>query len=181
MDNQLQAIIANYQKLCAYCDAIWKRVIAAYPNEIACREGCGICCELQSVNQLEAHVIRAHINTVNTVILYDGDDDKTSPHTCPFLRGESQSCAVYPARPVICRTHGLILRSTEFTLTQAASCPYNFPSIHPNDVPPELTADVDRVTKNLTNLNLAFCLSSGIDIRDESNSRVRLRDLARGR
>jgi Fe-S-cluster containining protein len=177
MDSQLQTIIANYRKLCDYCDAIWQRARAAYPNEIACRKGCGICCELQSVNRIEAHIINLYIidtaNAANTDFL-SGGADNSSPHTCPFLR--DQSCAVYPARPIICRTHGLILRSTEFAQTQAASCPYNFPSIHPNDVPPELTADVDLITKNLANLNLAFCMVTGIDVRDGMNDRVLLRD-----
>ena len=177
MDNQLQTIIANYHKLCAYCDAIWQRARAAYPNEIACRKGCGICCELQSVNRLEAHVIRAYIiDTADTKFLSDSVDSG-SPHTCPFLR--DQSCAVYPARPIICRTHGLILRSTEFAQSQAASCPYNFPSVHPSDVPTELAADVDLITKNLANLNLAFCMASNIDVKDETNNRVPLRDLAK--
>jgi hypothetical protein len=160
-NSQINDILDNYRKLCAYCDSVWERVRAAYPGEIACRKGCGICCELQTVNQIEAYAIRFHIakNGASSEITNDGNG------ACPFL-SRDQTCSVYIARPVICRTHGLILRSSEFPLSRrASSCPYNFPSVHPNDFPPELTVDVDVVTKNLVNLNLAFCLASGIGVK----------------
>lgn len=173
---KIHDIIDNYLKLCDYCDAIWNRVYKAYPNEIACRKGCGICCELQSVNRIEAYVIRSYI--INNNI---DDIGVANNNACPFLR--DQTCAIYPARPIICRTHGLILRSSEFPLSRhAASCPYNFPSFHPNDIPPEMTVDVDIITKNLVNLNLAFCMAGGIDAVDKTEGteiRVLLRDLAR--
>jgi len=218
-DSRVPEIMDNYRKLCAYCDSIWNHVREAYPNEIACRKGCGICCELQSVNQIEAYAIRFYIvnnknlsgDCVDSIdsgllryarndghceeqrdeatclsrrkaIQLDGDMIVGTGNTdaCPFLR--RQACAIYPNRPIICRTHGLILRSSEFPLSrQAASCPYNFPSIHPDDFPPELAVDVDLITKNLVNLNLAFCLASGVDVRDETVNkeiRVPLRDLA---
>ncbi|MDR0331307.1 MAG: YkgJ family cysteine cluster protein [Chitinispirillales bacterium] len=185
--NQLQSILNNYQKLCGYCDSIWGRVRGAYPDEIACREGCGICCELRSVNQIEAYVIRAFIrdngidglnnaNNINDVDNTSGINNNASD-SCPFLTPPAQSCTIYPARPTICRTHGLVLRSTEFPQSQqqAASCPYNFPSVHPNDFPAELTVDIDNITKNLARLNLAFCMVSGIDM--DIDSRVLLHDL----
>jgi len=195
---RVPGIVDNYRKLCVYCDSIWNSVIEAYPDEIACREGCGICCELRTVNQIEAYVIRSYIdnnknfgddkcdddmNVDNDGIIVDtgdtnvnnGDEfiDNDNADACPFLR--RQSCTIYPARPIICRTHGLILRSSEFPLSkQAASCPYNFPSIRPDDFPQELTADVDIITKNLVNLNLAFCMANGVS----AEIRVLLRDLA---
>jgi len=189
MYSRVPDIMDNYRKLCAYCDSIWNRVREIYPNEIACRKGCGICCELQSVNQIEAYAIRSYIVNnknllddarVDDVVIDDDIVDTDNTDSCPFLR--KQSCSIYPARPIICRTHGLILRSSEFPLSrQAASCPYNFPSVHPNDFPPELAVDVDAITKNLVNLNLAFCMASGVDVRDEAGggeSRVLLRELA---
>jgi len=174
--DQLQGILENYRKLCAYCDGIWERVRAAYPNEIACRKGCSTCCELQSVNQLEAHVIRTYMY-VQGIGPDKGLDDRKEGHICPFLR--HHACVLYDARPIICRTHGLILRSNDFSQAhQAGSCPDNFPSYHPRDIPQEFTADIDNITKNLANLNIAFCMVNNIDIKDEYTSRVPLRELA---
>jgi Fe-S-cluster containining protein len=174
--NQLHAIIEKKQKLCGYCDLIWKRVRDAYPNEIACREGCGICCELQSVNRLEAYVIRSYVS--GAVSASTGSATLLPASTaCPFLRDDEQSCLIYEARPIICRTHGLIIHSDEFAQGhQSATCPYNFPSFHPNDFPPELTIDTDRVTKNLANLNLAFCMVSGVDVLNGAQERVSLKE-----
>ena len=173
-ENQLKSVIDNYRALCAYCDSIWARVIDAYPNEIACRKGCGICCELQSVNQIEAYVIRAHIRTSSLPAI--SPSTTKFKNSCPFLHDDA--CSVYPARPIICRTHGLVLRSTEFLRPQAASCPYNFPSLHPRDIPEELTADIDRITKNLTKLNLAYCMLMEINVKDEASGRVMLADIS---
>jgi len=172
--DQLQTILNNYHKLCSYCDGVWAQVRQAYPNEIACREGCGTCCELQSVNHLEAHIIRSYIQSLSGKKKLE---DRSTGHICPFLR--DHSCTIYGTRPVICRTHGLILRSTDFPQAhQAGSCPYNFPSHHPRDIEPELTIDIDNITKNLTNLNLAFCMVNNIDVKDEEQCRVSMKELA---
>jgi hypothetical protein len=173
--DKLQTILDNYRRLCGYCDGIWERVRQTYPGEIACYKGCGTCCELQSVNQLEAHVIRLHIQGVSCKKPLE--DRGSTSHICPFL--QNRACVIYDARPIICRTHGLILRSVDFSRAhQAGSCPYNFPSHHPRDISPELTADIDNITKNLTNQNMAFCMINNIDVRDELLCRVSLKELA---
>ncbi|MCL2220499.1 MAG: YkgJ family cysteine cluster protein [Chitinispirillia bacterium] len=176
--DKLQTILANYKTLCDYCDGIWQRVRETYPREIACRKGCGTCCELQSVSRLEAYIITAYINGIDDKKPLTGKGKrKRSGHICPFLR--DKACVIYEVRPIICRTHGLILRSTDFPgAHHAGSCPYNFPSLHPRDIAPELTIDIDRVTKNLTNLNMAFCIINNIDAKDELKSRVPLKELA---
>ncbi|MDR2729161.1 MAG: YkgJ family cysteine cluster protein [Chitinispirillales bacterium] len=169
--DQLQTVVGNYYKLCGFCDQLWSRVRQAYPNEITCKKGCGICCELKSVSQIEAHVISLYLQENN-----GGSNKKTVPETaekCPFLCEDA--CLIYNARPLICRTHGLVLRSAEFHQTHAASCPYNFPSFGPNELSDEFTLDIDMITKNLMRLNLAYCMCKGI--QDDARNRVLLVDL----
>ncbi len=163
----LNSVLANYRKLCDYCDQFWMKVISAYPDDFTCRKGCGICCELQSVNQLEAHCIRAFLQS------QPASNDKCSgSDRCPFLSDEN--CTIYSARPLICRTHGLVLKSDEFT-HPTVSCPYNFNNTHPFDLPDELILDIDKITENLTRLNLAFCICTGK--KTESDVRVKMADL----
>ena len=169
--NQLQTILDSYYKLCGYCDQIWNRIRLAYHEEIACRKGCGICCELESVSQIEAHIIRLHLEKSGACFLKKIECE--SNQKCPFLREDA--CLIYEARPLICRTHGLVLRSTEFRHLRAASCPYNFPSLRPDELSEEFTLDIDMATKNLIKLNLAFCICK--NIQNGAQNRVPLVDL----
>jgi len=169
--NQLQTIVDNYYKLCGFCDQLWSRVREAYPQEIACKKGCGICCELKSVSQLEAYIIKLYLEE-NSPLSVDNVNSKVDKK-CPFLCNDA--CLIYKARPLICRTHGLILRSAEFNQTHAASCPYNFPSFRPDELPDEFTLDSDIITKNLMKLNLAYCMCKGI--QNDAQSRVLLVDI----
>ncbi|MDR0306457.1 MAG: YkgJ family cysteine cluster protein [Chitinispirillales bacterium] len=169
--NHFQTIQDSYHKLCDFCDQIWNRVHKSYSQEIACRKGCDICCELQSVNQLEAYIIRLYLQKKDSFFIKNQDTEYNSK--CPFLR--EQVCLIYEARPLICRTHGLVLRSNEFVNSHASSCPYNFPSLRPDEFSAELTLDTDKITKNLMNLNLAFCMCK--NIHDQAQNRVQLTDL----
>jgi len=169
--NQLQTIVDNYYKLCGFCDQLWSRVREAYPKEIACKKGCGICCELKSVNQLEAHIIKLYLEENNPPSPENATPEANKK--CPFLCDDA--CLIYKARPLICRTHGLVLRSAEFHQTYAASCPYNFPSLRPDELSDKFTLDIDMITKNLMKLNLAYCMCKGV--QNDAQSRVLLVDL----
>jgi len=169
--SQLQTIFDNYYKLCGFCDQLWDRVRKIYPQEIACRKGCGICCELKSVSLLEAYIIKLYLEE-NPLLSVDNVNLEVNKK-CPFLCDDA--CLIYNARPLICRTHGLVLRSAEFDQTHAASCPYNFPSFRPDELSDEFTLDSDMITKNLMKLNLAYCMCKGM--QEDSQKRVLLGDL----
>ena len=95
------------------------RIQACHP-EWPCQKGCGSCC-----HQL-AEIPR--ITSIEWLLLYEGlkqlDQDALSeiqqsvshwePHikgplTCPFLDKTSESCRVYPYRPIACRTYGFFM------------------------------------------------------------------------
>jgi Fe-S-cluster containining protein len=133
-----------------------------------CRKGCSHCCILQSVNILEAYLIFRNLND-------EEPDIQTSQDTndfCTFL-SSSGVCTIYSSRPILCRTHGLLLKSSEFTDTIARSCDLNFTSN--SSFPTNATVDIDSITINAEKLCCAFALAAG-DLH-LSTIRIRLEDI----
>jgi Fe-S-cluster containining protein len=166
-----QEITGRYKKLCNYCETFWKRVFEKFPAEFSCAPGCSTCCEMQSVNLLEAFVIADHCS------LGISSAPPRPDSACPFLA--DNRCRIYTARPIICRTHGLLLKSKEFRDRIAVSCPFNFTTIDLATINDADALDVDTVTAGLAKLNAAFCMLLG-DIKKVSE-RITLRDLASGK
>lgn len=162
----IREILEKYDILCDYCEKFWHNVSKNYPQDIACHEGCGICCELQSVNLLEAYSIYSALRHKAKKT----ESEKKKP--CVFLVNDT--CSIYSSRPVICRTHGLMIRSVEFTSRFSITCSYNFH--HTENVSQNAILDIDSVTKNLMRLNYAFCMT--IDNRGMASERVFLSEIA---
>ncbi len=173
-----QEILDRYSKLTAWCDAFWQRVVARFPDQFACATGCGICCTLSSVNQIEAAVIAGHC-AAHPEALRSPLPDPANDEWCPFLTDDT--CRIYAARPLICRTHGLLLRSSDFTDRIAASCPFNFATVEFEDVGEEFALDAEKISLNLARLNAAWCMVKGMGKGKDATERVRLKELAEGK
>jgi uncharacterized protein len=102
----------------------------------SCRESCSKCCYTDlSVFQIEADNIRNWFFQLNDIEkTYLKNRWKLSPKSmlnfkgeevssCSFLRNES--CTIYEARPLICRTQGLGLKYKEGEETYLDICPLN--------------------------------------------------------
>ncbi|MBN1131019.1 MAG: YkgJ family cysteine cluster protein [Chitinispirillaceae bacterium] len=171
-------IVARYHQLTAFCTVFWDRVAHALPGQLACRPGCSMCCELRSVNYLEALVIadycarhpaaRSQRNTCSISPEPDG--------SCPFLsRGR---CGIYEARPLICRTHGLPLKGRSFREPLSITCPLNFTGVDLEAIDNSLVLDSEKLSDNLARLNAAFCMLLGKV--EKASQRILLGDLAEG-
>jgi Fe-S-cluster containining protein len=165
-------IITQYDKHCTWCDSFWQKVRKEYPASITCHAGCSICCELQSVNLLETFLIYQHLYNSSSsvspnIIINSGTN-------CPFLY--ENKCQIYAHRPLICRTHGLVLKSREFVSGDySITCPYNFYNVE-GDLKEETIFDIDTITANTTRFNIDMCLL--FNVKHLSSKRFLLMDIA---
>ncbi len=108
-----------------------------------CKNGCSRCCYTDiSVFAIEANPIREWFNSLNSgqkSTLLERWKEPRPPGACAFLRNDS--CTIYEARPLICRTQGLALRFQEekegLRQTLIDICPLNdsmLEIIHENEV-----------------------------------------------
>jgi len=148
-------VLARYQELRAYCDALALRVQESFADKWQCRAGCSGCCQLRTVCGLEAAVLLQ----TGLASQYSGQTENGG-EVCYFLRDDR--CLVYDNRPLICRTHGLPLVSGALTEGEVDCCPLNLPALAGvTELEMDLVLDLDRLTENLMRLNLAFFLVLG--------------------
>jgi Fe-S-cluster containining protein len=172
-------IIAQYGRLVDYCTAFWNQVAGVVGGQISCKKGCSICCELTSVNYLEARLIADHCVKHPEALVAPGRPRVPPPDqegSCPFIT--ARACRIYAVRPLICRTHGLLLRGESFREPVVPSCPYNFVETDFDSVDTALVLDIEKISDNLARLNAAYCLARG-DIK-KASERVMLKELAEG-
>lgn len=158
---------ARYAALLAKVADFWRRAVAAQPGAFSCRDRCAACCRQRlTVLPVEAAAIRAHLATLPRAARAAMREPTASPGDCAFLRDER--CAVYPARPVICRTHGLAVRAEG----RVDHCPLNFTGEPPA---PEGVLSLDTINTLLVLVNRLWLEAQG---RDPDAPREALADLA---
>jgi hypothetical protein len=97
-------VFAEYDALVAKVDAAVAAIVDRAQDALACAAGCASCCvDGLSVVAVEAAALARYADD------HDVDVDAGRDGHCVFLRADGR-CAVYAARPLLCRTHGLPLR-----------------------------------------------------------------------
>lgn len=109
-------MINRYRKYLEILDVRLKDMFEKQAPFIKCKKGCTYCCkegeyplsELEYINlMLYYHSLSNDVKgVINQKIEKILEQNKQKFYECPFLVNEE--CAVYPARPIICRTFGLI-------------------------------------------------------------------------
>ncbi|OQX96297.1 hypothetical protein B6I21_01350 [candidate division KSB1 bacterium 4572_119] len=128
----LEEILFGYQNLLHKINRTCESLEEHYAQHLVCKPGCSACCKVErSVLSLEAYVIEEQLNILSPQrikkikFLHRKDD-----HTCPMLW--KNLCVIYPARPIICRTHGLPIFYHEAEITFIDYCRLNFTNLPEN-------------------------------------------------
>lgn len=135
-----------------------------------CKNGCSKCCYTDiSVFEVEASNIKKWFSALSLdqqEVIKSKWNEPRSEGACIFLRNES--CTIYEARPLICRTQGLALKFMAHEEISIDICPLN-----------EEMLDVME-EKEVMNLDLLNTILSQIERADSPNEireRVKLNDL----
>jgi uncharacterized protein len=169
----------RYRELCAKVDAFTARVHARHGDQMACRAGCDACCRTRlSVTAVEADEIRDAIaalpDEVARRLSVRAEADRVD--RCPALEDDGR-CAVYAARPLVCRSHGLPIRmKTPGQLPVVDCCEKNFTAGGPATADADCVLDQTTLSVTLGAIAAAHARESGA----AADSRITLAHLLRG-
>ena len=149
---------AGFRKLLEAVDGKCAAQSRDLAGQIACKPGCHHCCRrIPTILPVEWAWIRE---------LADGDEgakESARPEKdsdlrsdlfpaeplCGHLDGQGL-CTIYEARPLICRTHGMLILSEE----GLDHCPWNFQDL--DEVDEDLVFRLENIHETLLRLNLSF-------------------------
>jgi Fe-S-cluster containining protein len=152
----LQAL-QDYQKLIAEVDRRCRLVVDRHRDQIACTKGCaGNCCRIHlSVYPVEAASLALALQKLAPAKrrrIQHRARHTNSFGPCPLL--EDGACLMYDVRAVICRTHGLPVRSEYRGHRTVGFCIKNFK--HPAPLPDEDIIDLASLNRSLAEANRKF-------------------------
>lgn len=151
-----RAILNHYFELVARVDARSDAIRAAYRDRIACRKGCDACCGQISVFPVEAVRLGMALSArppAEVAAVLDAARGADDDAPCPLIH--DGACRLYPARPIICRTHGLPILRRNDAEPVLDCCPLNFKGI--KNFPSAALIDLDRLNNALWAVNHRFC------------------------
>lgn len=164
-------------ELFAKVDTFFGRAAARYPGDggVTCRAGCDDCCQRRfSVTTIEASAMAEAIASLTPearAVLAERAHDEGRPG-CPALESDGR-CAAYSARPLICRTHGLVLRfraaepavpgggANAVHLPLLDTCPKNFTAVDLTDVTHDCVLDQGTLSTILGAIDSAHVAETG--------------------
>jgi Fe-S-cluster containining protein len=175
------AAASHFAALLAKVDAFFDRVLARHAAAMQCQRGCSDCCHQRlTVTAIEAAHIQAAIAArpagVRATLARQA---AAAPlDRCAALDDRGQ-CAIYEARPLVCRSHGVPVRQRHdgrHHLAVIEVCPHNF-SDTPDLAALESDCILDQTTLStvLLAIDSAFAREHGLT----PGTRLALADLLR--
>lgn len=170
-ERKVAALLAEYRAAVEKIDAAVSAASAQAADALACKKGCDACCvEGLSVLPVEALAIEA------SGLRAPGEH---KAGMCAFLDAQG-ACTIYAARPILCRTHGLPLKSKHSegargaltVIDDVSVCALNFTERAPRAAE---TLDADALLMLLVTVDRRFRARAGLP---DDASRVPLAELA---
>jgi len=143
-----EEVFGEYERHAGAVEAEFRRVAARFAPRMQCRRGCSMCCsQMFSISLLEAAYIsravkrlpegereelraaaRAYIVRARELTGGGEEEETVTPRPgerlpCPALQGDA--CAIYAARPLICRKWGIPVFNPKKPL-ELQACELNF-------------------------------------------------------
>jgi len=172
---------AEYRALVDKVDAFTQAALSHAREDMHCTRGCDSCCHVWlTLNSVEAAALQQALSLLpaeaRARVTARGRAELAREHAgqeparCAMLE-DSGACAVYSARPLVCRTQGHALRYPAGFIPERALrassaagavtyCPLNFVERPPA---PADVLDAERVDQILAVVNQRFCQRHGDD------------------
>ena len=146
--------VADYRQFCEDLEQEISRIRAIHLADLVCQPGCSDCCTAFSLLPIEAALLREAIVGLPSDVKSQLTKAEQSSR-CPLLL--DGLCAVYQARPTICRSQGLPLAyiDEERGIIDVSACPLNFADA--SLLPPEQFLFMDPFNASLAAINCAWC------------------------
>ena len=151
--DQMKPLFKNYQALVQRVDSHIAAIKNAFPDQIACKKGCDICCKVLTLFPVEAlSLAYSFARLPEDLKIKTAHQIEKEKHACPLLI--HRECVLYPARPIICRTHGYPIYLEKDGNRLVDFCPENFKGI--SSFPKETMIDIEQLNTLLSIINRHF-------------------------
>jgi len=148
-------MLTNYTKLVEKVDQLCEEIGREFAGHITCKKGCDGCCLHFSIFWVEAVNLARAVDNLpreEAVLLRSKARSIADLEACPLLR--EGGCLLYPHRPIICRTHGLPILTSQSGSAVIDFCPRNFQ--HAESIPGNVVIHLDRLNETLAAVNTLF-------------------------
>lgn len=142
--------------LFAKADGFVARVESRHRDQLRCGSGCASCClGGLTVTPLEAEAVCFALARFDDATLHALHARPVDPARCALLDAEDR-CTVYAARPLVCRTHGIPIRTAStHGLPVVSSCELNFIAQGPAAADADCILDQGTLSTLLAAVNAA--------------------------
>lgn len=147
----------DYKRLLSAVDQRCDYILGRYGDQIVCASGCpGNCCRIHlSIAAVEAFHLASALKSQPREFLRQIRKravESTPSDPCPLL--DRAACRMYPDRLILCRTHGLPMRTQYRGRISVGCCQKNFTQTA--IIPADACIDLDPLNKRLAEVNQRF-------------------------